>query len=104
VSELTLKVLEDAMRRFPPPAPDPFDTLFRPRAFCGLKMIVQDPVPKIRLSQEVAELVGKEFAAKVNAWLVARFGFTDPLPPLMFGNRVVLTSKDYNHIIRNVRS
>jgi hypothetical protein len=98
MSNLTLEVLEEMMRNFPPPPPDPLGlSLFRPQRFGGLDVIVEPEIPTLKLSEEVAELVGPEFAAGVNAWLIARFGFREPVAkqPLLFGRMVVMNRRDF---------
>ena len=98
MSNLTLEALEEMMRKFPPPPPDPFGlNFFRPQRFGGLDVIVEPEIPTLKLSDDVAELVGPEFAASVNTWLIARFGFREPVAklPLIFGRMVVMNRRDY---------
>lgn len=107
MSELTadslLKIMRDLNEKYPPPPPDPFglSSLFRPR-FGGLDVIVEPEVPKITISKEAAELVGPEFAANMNLWLLARFGFREPvakMPLILYGTKVVMNSRDYSRLM-----
>lgn len=68
-----------------------------------MDVIVEPDVPVVQLSMQCAELVGPEFAANVNAWLIARFGFRPPIaktPLILFGTRVVMNKQDYSRFIR----
>lgn len=102
-AESLLKIMRDINEKYPPPPPDLFalPSLFRPR-FGGLDVIVEPDVPKIQLSKDVAELVGPEFAANMNLWLLARFGFREPvakMPLILYGTKVVMNSRDYSHLM-----
>jgi hypothetical protein len=76
---LTFEKIMEAKRRLDEIAPSPFDSRgldpFGLRPFMGMRVYeAPDPPPKIQLSAECAELVGPEFAAQVNCWLLIRFG------------------------------
>lgn len=76
-SESILATMREFHEKFPPPPPSPFAGLFRPM-FAGEKLYeAPPPPPKIQLSKECAELVGPEFAAGLNLWLINRFGYRD---------------------------
>jgi hypothetical protein len=104
MSDLTLAKLEEMMRKFRVHREDPFSisSLMRPRPL-GMDVIVEPDVPVLQLSKQCAELVGPEFAANVNTWLLARFGFRPPVaktPLLLYGTKLVMNSRDYSHFIR----
>lgn len=99
MSNLTLEKLEEMMRKFPAPPPDPFSLsgLMRP-GLLGMRMIVEPEIPVLQLSRECAELVGPAFTASVNAWLIARFGFREPLakqPLILSGHTLIVNRRDY---------
>jgi hypothetical protein len=103
MSTLTLEHLQEMMRKFPPPPPDPFSlsAFYKPR-YAGMDVIVEPDRPTIELSREVAELVGPEFAASVNAWLIARFGFREPVakvPMILWGTKVIVNTRDYSRLL-----
>ena len=88
MSNLTSESMLAMMREFQakyPPEPSPFRDLFRPM-FAGLKVYEKPPPPpKIQLSNECAELVGADFANRVNAWLAERFGLQEDRMYIMSG-------------------
>lgn len=77
-SESILATMREFEEKFPPAPPNPlFGGLFRPM-FAGERLFeAPPPPPKIQLSKECVELVGPEFSAKVNGWLIDRFGYRD---------------------------
>lgn len=108
MSNLTAESLLAQMRElnalYPPPPPSPFAGLFRPMfpEFGGLKVYEKPPPPpKIQLSTEVADLVGAEFANRVNAWLVERFGLQEDRMYIMSGFGI-LASKRNIAMITNI--
>lgn len=108
MSSLTFEKIMEAKRRIDALHPDPFPREPNPFSLrpLGVPLIeAPDPPPKIQLSRECAELVGAEFAASVNTWLLARFGRREDI----FGDKVFLlggfgmvTSKHNAALIRNV--
>jgi hypothetical protein len=104
MSSLTLDKLLETMRKFPPPPEDPLSisSLMRPRPL-GMDVIAEPDVPVLQLSKQCAELVGPEFAASVNTWLLARFGLRPPVaktPLLLYGTKLVMNSRDYGRFIK----
>jgi len=105
---LTMKQLDDIIRKFGKELPRDMRSIFEDvnplfsRPFGGKDIFVEKQVPKLALSPQCAELVGPEFAGQVNAWLLARFGYREPIAqtPLMFGNKVIMNNRDYNHFLK----
>jgi hypothetical protein len=80
--------------------PEPLSTLF------GLKIVVQKPTPRMRLSERVN--VSDDFRAEYNIWLLSMFGGDYILRPgctVVIGNQmVVIRSDDYIKLVDHVRS
>jgi len=105
---LTYEKIMEAQRRIEALAPP--DRLFDPlglRPFIGMPVYeAPDPPPKIQLSKECAELVGPEFAAQVNCWLLIRFGrresMLDGNRAFILGGYGIVMSRDNAAFIRSI--
>lgn len=95
-SESMLAMVNEFDLKFPR-EPGPLAGLFRPMfpEFGGLKVYEKPaPPPKIQLSNECAELVGVEFANRVNMWLADRFGFQEDCMYLMSGFGIIASKRN----------
>lgn len=102
MSNLTTESILATMRewhaKYPAPEPSPFRDFFRPM-FGGLKVYEKPPPPpKIQLSAECAELVGDEFAHRMNAWLAERFGLQEDCMYLMSGFGIIASKRNIGMI------
>jgi hypothetical protein len=98
MSDLTLDRMLQLIKEFPPAPPDPFSLNFLRPSFAGMDVWVEPEIPKIELSKEAAELVGPVFAASMNAWLVARFGYREPVakqPYILWGTKLLVNQNDW---------
>jgi len=89
-----------------PPAERAYDP-FGLRPLFGMPLYeAPDPPPKIQLSKQVAELVGPDFAAQVNCWLLTRFGRRESMfdggRAYMLAGFGLVTSKNTAAIIRSI--
>lgn len=95
-SEKLMKIMSEYRDKYPP-QPSPFAGLFRPLVpeFAGIKVYEKPPPPpKIQLSKECAELVGAEFANRMNAWLADRFGRQEDSIYFMSGFGILASRKN----------
>jgi hypothetical protein len=101
MSDLTATKLNSLVQEFyekygrpDPRPPGLFGSLFRPM-FAGIDVFeTPPPPPKIRLSKECAELVGAEFANRVNAWLLDRFGTQEDRIYMISGLGITMSKKN----------
>jgi|SRR5688572_3171219 len=101
-SEYLLQTMRELHEKYPPPPRNPLalSPFIRP---LGMDVIVEPDVPVLQLSKGCAELVGPEFAASVNAWLIARFGFREPIaktPLMLYGTTLMVNRRDYASLLR----
>jgi len=87
--------------------PDRFSNPLGLRPFMGMPVYeAPDPPPKIQLSKEWADLIGPEFAAQVNCWLLIRFGRRespfDGNRAFLLGGYGIVMSRDNAAFIRSV--
>lgn len=111
MSNLTFEKIMEARRRLDEIAPAPFENHgfdpFGIRPFMGMKVFeAPEPPAKISLSQECAELVGPEFAASVNLWLLARFGRRESIfdgdKAFILGGYGIVLSQHNAALLRNI--
>lgn len=110
-AELTLEKILEAKRRIDALGPPPFSNdglnLFGTRPFMGMNVYeAPDPPPKISLRPHVADLVGAEFAAQVNLWLLNRFGRQESMfdgnRAFIMGSYGIVLSKYNAALLRNI--
>jgi hypothetical protein len=107
-ASLTFEKIMQAKRQLDalcPPIERGYDP-FGLRPFAGLKVFeAPEPAPKLSLSRECAELVGPEFAAKMNCWLLIRFGRQEDIfkdKAYILGNYGIVLSKQNMGLLARV--